>query len=522
MAHLRRYIHLTTFLALLLGLNACGDDGSETASVDASVEVDAEIPDGGPVPSDSSMNMDVQVDALTPDMGGDTDMSPGQDATTELDAVVDVDHGQDDMTMPPDQAVPDAVQLPPSLWTVMSARGDMSIFLSLLSTAGYQSALEGGGRYTVFAPTDDSLEQFVNERGLDMAESADVVRIIEYHLADEVLSPTAVQNRATIPTVMGESLRVTLDGMVTVLNETVRIGADSLEATNGFIHVLDGVLDPDVRPVGESVMATLRSDGQFSRFVRLLEDFGLDTILTEVGPFTVFAPTNTAIENWERLRGSLSGLRSEQRRFLVERHLIDGFGELVEGTSPLSFAGITLPITVIGQQTLVAGARVSEGPYLAQNGGVFAMSDVIAREQDPTLYDWLKDDGRFTTFVAGLEGCGLNFLLDQDDWTSLITVLAPTDDAFVQYDIMTDNARFAIFSDPVLLGEFMRHHLLANERFLEDIQPLAAVESASGRLLPITSVNETDVFIAGSRIVDSDIILHNGLLHIMDAVISPP
>ena len=192
------------------------------------------------------------------------------------------------------------------------------------------------------------------------------------------------------------------------------------------------------------------------------------------------------------------------------------------GTSPLSFAGITLPISEIGEQTLVAGARVGEGPYLAQNGGVFAMDDVIAREQDPTLYDWLKDDGRFTTFVAGLEGCGLNFLLDQDDWTSLITVMAPTDDAFVQYDILTDNARFEIFADPVLLGEFMRHHLLANERFLEDIQPLAAVESASGRLLPITTVDETDVFIAGSRIVESDVILHNGLLHVMDAVISPP
>ena len=100
--------------------------------------------------------------------------------------------------------------------------------------------------------------------------------------------------------------------------------------------------------------------------------------------------------------------------------------------------------------------------------------------------------------------------------------MAPTDDAFVQYDILTDNARFEIFADPVLLGEFMRHHLLANERFLEDIQPLAAVESASGRLLPITTVDETDVFIAGSRIVESDVILHNGLLHVMDAVISPP
>ena len=156
-------------------------------------------------------------------------------------------------------------------WTVMNAgRYDR---LLLLADAGYQSALEGVGRYTVFAPTDDSMEQFVAERGLDMTEAADVARIIEYHLADEVLSPMAVQNRATIMTLMGEELRVTLDGTVTVLNETVTVDDISLEATNGFIHVLDGVLDPDVRPIGSSVMATLRGDGEFSRFVRLWRIF---------------------------------------------------------------------------------------------------------------------------------------------------------------------------------------------------------------------------------------------------------
>ena len=74
-------------------------------------------------------------------------------------------------------------------------------------------------------------------------------------------------------TLMGEELRVTLDGTVTVLNETVTVDDISLEATNGFIHVLDGVLDPDVRSIGSSVMATLRGDGEFSRFVRLWRIF---------------------------------------------------------------------------------------------------------------------------------------------------------------------------------------------------------------------------------------------------------
>ena len=115
MAHLRRYIHLATFWALVLGLNACGDGGTESTSVDASVEVDADVSGDAMVILDSSMRTDVEVDASTSDAGIDTDVMPISDATTELDGVVDVDQGQADMMMPSDQAVPDAMQLPPSL-----------------------------------------------------------------------------------------------------------------------------------------------------------------------------------------------------------------------------------------------------------------------------------------------------------------------------------------------------------------------------------------------------------------------
>ena len=106
--------------------------------------------------------------------------------------------------------------------------------------------------------------------------------------------------------------------------------------------------------------------------------------------------------------GQFSWACSEQRRFLVERHLIDGFGDLVVGTSPLSFAGLPCLFQRLENRRLLLVHVWAKDPHLAQNGGVFAMDDVIAREQDPTPYDWLKDDGRFD-FVAGLEGCGLNF-----------------------------------------------------------------------------------------------------------------
>ena len=490
--------------------------------MDAAVVVDVEVGSDMTIGPDVGMDVQSASEAGIVDMAQLDDSGIGDlDVSMLSDQMLDAGAESQDAMLGGDQSVTDASQLPPSLWSVMSNRGDMNGFMSLLEIAGYRTALEGVGRYTVFAPTDDVMQGFIELNNLDASRVSDVQRIVDYHLVDTVMSQMAIRSRATIETRLGEAVRVSLNGERTILNETNELDAISMEATNGFVHPLDGVLDPDVRPLGDSIMAVLRSEGQFTRFVQLLEDFGLDLILNEPGPFTVFAPTNTAIENWERVKGSLNGLRSEQRRFLIERHLIDGVIELTPGENPLSFAGITLPITLVGEEHLVAGARIAEGPYSAQNGGVFVLTDVIAREQDPTLYDWLRDDGRFDVFVSGLDGCGLNFLLDQDDWTSLITVLAPTDSAFVQYDIITDNARFDIFSDPLLLGEFMRHHLLANERFFDDLVPLGAVESASGRLLPINVTGGTELYIAGSKVSEPDIILHNGLLHVMESVISP-
>jgi transforming growth factor-beta-induced protein len=523
LGYLRIGIHTLTFFVCFLALSGCGENSSDQGTVDADVATDVALMDDVSMNSDAGQDVQIVSDAGDLDMEILRDSGTGDlDTSMASDQMVDGGFENQDAMLGIDQSIVDATQLPPSLWSVMSDRGDMAAFLSLLEIAGYRTALEGVGRYTVFAPTDDVMQSFIEVNNLDASQAADVARIVDYHLVDDVMSQEAIRNRATIETRLGESVRVSLSDERTILNENIQIDVTSLEATNGFIHPLDGVLDPDVRPVGDSVMSVLRSEGQFTRFVQLLEDFGLDDILSEPGPFTVFAPTNTAIENWERIRGNLNGLRSEQRRFLIERHLLDEFTALTPGESPLSFAGITLPITLAGDALLVAGARITEGPYSAQNGGVFVLSDVIAREQDPTLYDWLRDDGRFDVFVSGLDGCGLNFLLDQDDWTSLITVLAPTDSAFVQYDILTDNARFDIFSDPLLLGEFMRHHLLANERFFDDLTPLAAVESASGRLLPITVSQDSDLYVAGSKVSEADVILHNGLLHVMESVISPP
>lgn len=77
----------------------------------------------------------------------------------------------------------------------------------------------------------------------------------------------------------------------------------------GFIFILlvamlqaCGDDDDDNGPTGpdgseNNIVEVAQSDGRFSTLVTSLQDAGLDSALTGEGPFTVFAPTDSAFQN---------------------------------------------------------------------------------------------------------------------------------------------------------------------------------------------------------------------------------
>jgi uncharacterized surface protein with fasciclin (FAS1) repeats len=125
--------------------------------------------------------------------------------------------------------------------------------------AGLVDTLSGPGPFTVFAPTNDAFGQIpadtVNALMQDAAR-AQLTQILTYHVvagsvdaASLIALITDQGGEATLTTVEGSLLTASIiDGSVALTDETGGVSyvtqAD-LPQSNGFIHVVNGVLLPD-------------------------------------------------------------------------------------------------------------------------------------------------------------------------------------------------------------------------------------------------------------------------------------
>jgi uncharacterized surface protein with fasciclin (FAS1) repeats len=86
-----------------------------------------------------------------------------------------------------------------------------------------------------------------------------------------------------------------------------RVIKPDIKTTNGVIHVIDRVILPDIaKPVSghaksqaperadKTIVETAVDAGQFKTLVAAIQAAGLTDALNGAGPFTVFAPTDTA------------------------------------------------------------------------------------------------------------------------------------------------------------------------------------------------------------------------------------
>jgi uncharacterized surface protein with fasciclin (FAS1) repeats len=107
---------------------------------------------------------------------------------------------------------------------------------------------------TVFAPTDEAFTALLEALDTDaetlLANTELLNSVLMYHVLDgAVMAETVLTlDGESVPTLLGEdatiSITVTDDGVV--LNDSINVIATDIEADNGVIHVIDGVLVPDM------------------------------------------------------------------------------------------------------------------------------------------------------------------------------------------------------------------------------------------------------------------------------------
>ena len=124
--------------------------------------------------------------------------------------------------------------------------GTFNTLAAALTAADLVETLKGEGPFTVFAPTDEAfaaLPAGTVEDLLKPENKDQLVAVLTYHVVPGKVMAADVVGLSEAPTVNGAMIPISvMDG--TAMLGDVKVAATDIEASNGVIHVIDGVLLP--------------------------------------------------------------------------------------------------------------------------------------------------------------------------------------------------------------------------------------------------------------------------------------
>lgn len=231
-----------------------------------------------------------------------------------------------------DQATPTPAKT--TITDVAKATPNLSILVQALTRAELATTLTGTGPFTVFAPTNTAFSAFLSANGFANIDAVPVPvlkeillnHVVSGSVRSTALTTTYIKTLAKGPA----SATNTLSLFVNTANSMVRLNGVStvvmadVTASNGVIHIVDAVIGlPTIVTHATANAAT------FSTLVSLLNRNGQPNfvnILGGNGPFTVFAPTNTAFTNLntELAPGGIAGVSADNITKVLQYHVTNG------------------------------------------------------------------------------------------------------------------------------------------------------------------------------------------------------
>lgn len=126
---------------------------------------------------------------------------------------------------------------------------DHTTLVSALKQADLVDVLANPGPFTVFAPTNEAFNKLPKGTLDDLMKpekKADLQNILQYHVTTSSLKADYFKDGQTIGMVNGDNVTVSVkDGKITLNNSAVIVA--SVPASNGIVHIIDGVLLPPAK-----------------------------------------------------------------------------------------------------------------------------------------------------------------------------------------------------------------------------------------------------------------------------------
>ncbi|MEZ4932356.1 MAG: fasciclin domain-containing protein [Saprospiraceae bacterium] len=209
-----------------------------------------------------------------------------------------------------------------SIVEIATSDAQFSILVSALDRVGLVSVLEGDGPFTVFAPTDAAFQA----SGIDLnaLSDAELTEVLLYHVLGAEVKSTDIatgQTYATTAATTGPNnsqLSILIEKSTGVkINNSANVTTADVDATNGVIHIVDQVILP------LDIVGHAAANSNFTSLVSTLGAASGDlvNVLSGAGPFTVFAPLNSA---FDAIATVTAGLDADQLAKVLTYHVASG------------------------------------------------------------------------------------------------------------------------------------------------------------------------------------------------------
>jgi transforming growth factor-beta-induced protein len=264
--------------------------------------------------------------------------------------------------------------------------------------------------------------------------------------------------------------------------------------------------------------------GKFNTLAKALTEAGLVSALQGEGPFTVFAPIDSAFAQIpaDKLASLLKPENRKKLTSILTYHVVPGrlmAKDVLAKGKLTTLQGGKLEVRVDDDGARIGNAKILKTDVLASNGVIHVIDSVLmpkSKKAKPSIVGVAKKAGKFNTLLAAAKAAGLASVLDQK---GPFTIFAPTDAAFAKVGDKT----IASLLEPqnkAKLQAILKLHVVSGKVKARDAVIAGEAKTLNGQMVEF-GIDNGRLTVNGAQIIGTDVYANNGVVHIIDTVLLP-
>lgn len=283
----------------------------------------------------------------------------------------------------------------------------------------------------------------------------------------------------------------------------------------------------------KNIVQNAANANNVTTLVSAVKAAGLDTTLSGTGPFTVFAPTNSAFDKLPA--GTVNTLLKPENKTkltnILTYHVVSGnyrVSDLMDGMMLKTVNGQELKISKSGDDVMVNGIKIQTKDVISSNGVTHVIDSVLMPEDVvmvagaamfPTknIIENVVNAPNLTTLVSAVKAADLVTTLQGP---GPFTVFGPTNDAFAKVDQATLQS-LLMPENKAKLQSVLTYHVVPGIYKNADLTDGLKLKTVNGKELTFTRRNNTVMINNSAMIQTPDVNQSNGVAHVIDTVLIP-